>query len=143
MTILFFPQESFCPPLHSFLSNFLQKLEWVLCVYSLLWGNSLVSLRRAIPSLGILGYHDQLLSLALAPLLSPETSVGKRRKVEEGGNWSRGGLQSLEGICSGLLVAWVPLTSPSPRAPALDTWPNLFTLAVRALSLLTPHTSPQ
>ena len=103
----------------------------------LLWGNWLVSLRSAVPSLV---FSDTMIDSCLLPYLlsflqRPQLEK-VRREVEEGGSRVSGGWLSLEGIFRGFLLA------PYHRAAAMGTWPNLFTLALGALSLFTPYTSP-
>lgn len=150
-----FPSRILIPIFHSFLPVFLQNLQWVLCYYNLLWGNwcvSLLFLFLPIPSLGVFGYQDWLLSLALSSLLSQKPQLEKVRKEGgEGGSWGNGGWLILENIFSGFpvdylgsLSSFIPHLYACPLRPghlASVTWPNLFILALGTLPLFIPYTS--
>lgn len=123
-----FPSRILIPIFHSFLPIFLQNLQWVLCYYNLLWGNwcvSLLFLFLPIPSLGVFGYQDWFLSLALSSLLSQKPQLEKvRRRWRKLGQWGMADfgkhIQWLSCWLLGfsqLLHSPPPCLPPSPRAP--------------------------
>lgn len=120
MNILFFPHEFLSLSLHPFLLRFLQKLELMFCFYNFFFEQlgSLYTL-LFLPLASLDAMIDSCPSSHLCSFLLKPQLKKVRRKVEEGGSWSKGLAEFEKNLQwpSGCLGSSSSYSSYTPRPP--------------------------